>query len=137
MGCRRPERDCLSIQYRSNLPFVGLFFSPCFSQLEIVRSSGCVICPQDQRVPLANTFQAQIIVFDLKYPLTAGAAVSLNRSTMPTCTDGLCRSSSFITAKRYRLQSPSSKLLLTRHLGKQSSRTHGPSIHSTSKQILI
>merc|ERR1712093_575501 len=38
---------------------------------------GCVLCPPSQPVPLSSSFTAQIITFDLKFPLTAGSAVEL------------------------------------------------------------
>ena len=38
---------------------------------------GSVLCPVTQLVPVVNSFSAQIIVFDLKYPITSGYAVEL------------------------------------------------------------
>lgn len=42
-----------------------------------LRSVGSVLCPPHQLVPVVSAFSAQIIVFDLKYPITAGSAVEL------------------------------------------------------------
>ncbi|KAM0791514.1 hypothetical protein ACM66B_005965 [Microbotryomycetes sp. NB124-2] len=38
---------------------------------------GSVLCPPHQPVPVASSFTAQIMVFDLKYPMTAGYSVEL------------------------------------------------------------
>lgn len=38
---------------------------------------GSVLCPPNQLVPTVSSFTAQIIVFDLKYPITAGCSVEL------------------------------------------------------------
>lgn len=38
---------------------------------------GCVLCEPAHPVPLATSFSAQIVTFDLKFPLTAGSAVEL------------------------------------------------------------
>ncbi|BGP55709.1 hypothetical protein JCM8202v2_003316 [Rhodotorula sphaerocarpa] len=38
---------------------------------------GSVLCPPTQRVPVVSSFTAQIIVFEPKYPITAGYAVEL------------------------------------------------------------
>ena len=40
-------------------------------------SVGTVLCPPTQLVPVVSSFVAQVIVFDLKYPITAGSAVEL------------------------------------------------------------
>lgn len=40
-------------------------------------SVGTVLCPPHQLVPVVSSFTAQIMVFDLKYPITAGYAVEL------------------------------------------------------------
>ncbi|KAL8281054.1 hypothetical protein RQP46_006412 [Phenoliferia psychrophenolica] len=40
-------------------------------------SVGSVLCPIDQLVPVVSGFSAQIIVFDLDYPIPAGASVEL------------------------------------------------------------
>lgn len=36
---------------------------------------GSVLCPQNDLVPLATTFTARIIVFDIAVPITAGSSV--------------------------------------------------------------
>ena len=46
-----------------------------------------VLCPPTQLVPLAAAFVAQIIVFDLKFPLTAGAAVSGEQARIDKATN--------------------------------------------------
>ncbi|KAK4699995.1 elongation factor 1 alpha-like protein, partial [Phenoliferia sp. Uapishka_3] len=40
-------------------------------------SVGSILCPTDQLVPVVSTFSAQIIVFDLDYPIPSGASVEL------------------------------------------------------------
>lgn len=40
-------------------------------------SVGCVLCPVEALVPVVSTFTAQIMVFELEFPITAGAAVEL------------------------------------------------------------
>ncbi|KAH8925250.1 hypothetical protein BT69DRAFT_1332309 [Atractiella rhizophila] len=44
---------------------------------QVYLSSGSVLCEETNVIPLASTFEAQIVVFDLKYPLTIGAQVEL------------------------------------------------------------
>lgn len=36
---------------------------------------GCVLCEPEQKIPLATAFVAQIVTFDLKFPVTMGSAV--------------------------------------------------------------
>jgi len=38
---------------------------------------GSVLCPPTDLVPLATTFTARIVVFDIQVPITAGASVEL------------------------------------------------------------
>lgn len=38
---------------------------------------GCVLCPPNKLLPLASSFLAQVIVFDLDVPITNGCAVEL------------------------------------------------------------
>jgi len=38
-------------------------------------SVGSVLCPQKDLIPLATTFTAKIIVFDIAVPITAGSSV--------------------------------------------------------------
>lgn len=40
-------------------------------------SVGSVLCPPSQMVPVVSSFTAQVIVFEPKYPITAGYAVEL------------------------------------------------------------
>ncbi|KAK4046544.1 hypothetical protein OIV83_005996 [Microbotryomycetes sp. JL201] len=48
------------------------------SGIDILQLSvGSVLCPPHQLVPVASSFTAQIMVFDLKYPMTAGYSVEL------------------------------------------------------------
>jgi elongation factor 1 alpha-like protein len=37
---------------------------------------GCVLCEPSRPIPLASAIVAQIVAFELKFPLTAGSAVS-------------------------------------------------------------
>ncbi|SCV71973.1 BQ2448_4667 [Microbotryum intermedium] len=40
-------------------------------------SVGSILCPPSEPIPIVSSFLAQIIVFDVKYPITAGYAVEL------------------------------------------------------------
>lgn len=40
-------------------------------------SVGSVLCPTSDLVPCVSTFTAQVMLFDLRVPITAGAAVEL------------------------------------------------------------
>lgn len=41
---------------------------------------GSVLCPLSDIIPLASTFTARVIVFDIQVPITAGASVRLTPS---------------------------------------------------------
>ena len=45
---------------------------------------GSVLCPTNGVIPLATTFTARIIVFDIQVPITAGASVSLHYDVLKT-----------------------------------------------------
>ena len=45
---------------------------------------GSVLCPLSDFVPLATKFTAQILVFDIAFPLIAGVPVSMNPSAIAT-----------------------------------------------------
>lgn len=38
---------------------------------------GCVLCEPEHRIPLASSFLAQVVTFELKFPITTGSAVSI------------------------------------------------------------
>ena len=59
------------------LSFVLPLLSPASSTHLFTDSVGSVLCPVNQLVPVVTSFSAQIIVFDLKYPITSGYAVEL------------------------------------------------------------
>ena len=50
----------------------------------IYLSVGCVLCPPSHPIPLAAVFSAQIVVFDVKVPITAGTAVELHHHSKST-----------------------------------------------------
>lgn len=39
-------------------------------------NKGCLLSAADKPCPQASSFLAQVVTFDLKYPLTSGSAVS-------------------------------------------------------------
>ncbi|KAJ8653690.1 translation elongation factor Tu [Lichtheimia ornata] len=53
------------------------------SGLDIMNlSNGCVICNPQFPVPVTSTFTAQIVVFDIKIPITAGFPVVLHQQSL-------------------------------------------------------
>ena len=54
-----------------------LRFLPARLTKPSLHSVGSVLCPTDQLVPVVSSFAAQIIVFDLDYPIPSGASVEL------------------------------------------------------------
>lgn len=48
---------------------------------------GTVLCPLTDTIPLATVFTAQIIVFDVQVPITAGASVRWRSLTADQLTD--------------------------------------------------
>lgn len=45
-------------------------------------SSGCVLCSPQHPVPVTTSFTAQIVVFDLKIPITSGYPVILHSKNL-------------------------------------------------------
>lgn len=41
---------------------------------------GCVLCEPKSPIPLASTITAQIVTFELKFPLTTGSAVGTSQN---------------------------------------------------------
>lgn len=51
-------------------------------QLTIFFSNGCVVCSGSSPVPVTSTFEAQIVVFDVRIPLTLGYQVVLHHGSL-------------------------------------------------------
>ncbi|KAG8964732.1 Hsp70 suppressor, GTPase facilitates ribosomal subunit dissociation [Tulasnella sp. 419] len=81
-------------------------------------SVGSVLCPPTDIVPLASSFVAQVIVFDVKVPITAGAAVELfhhsrdNPATITKLVSILDRSSGAVIKERPRVLAKSSSAII-------------------------
>lgn len=67
--------------YLTNIDPIYLWYASAFPILatltDPVYRAGCVLCPPDQLLPLASSFLAQVIVFDLDVPITNGCSVEL------------------------------------------------------------
>jgi hypothetical protein len=59
---------------------------------------GSVLCPTDNVIPLATTFTARIIIFDVQIPITAGSSVIFHNLAIDRLSYHVCanRSSCFI-----------------------------------------
>ncbi|KAG8906018.1 Hsp70 suppressor, GTPase facilitates ribosomal subunit dissociation [Tulasnella sp. 403] len=100
-------------------------------------SIGSVLCPPSDLVPLASTFIAQIIVFEIQVPITTGASVELfhhsrdNPATISKLIATLDRTTGSVIKDNPRVltKNSSAKILLTLRSGTLS----GPS----NKQVSI
>lgn len=75
------ERDEETVPYASAGQNVNLYLAGIDP---IHLNIGSVLCPLSDLVPLATKFTAQILVFDIAFPLIAGVPVSINPSTTAT-----------------------------------------------------
>lgn len=45
-------------------------------------SNGCIVCASTNPVPVTSTFEAQIVVFDIRIPITPGYPVVLHHGSL-------------------------------------------------------
>jgi elongation factor 1 alpha-like protein len=51
-------------------------------KLIYVYSNGCLVCTASKPVPVTSTFEAQIVVFDIRIPITPGYPVVLHHGSL-------------------------------------------------------
>lgn len=51
-------------------------------KLCITNSNGCLVCTASKPVPVTSTFEAQIVVFDIRIPITPGYPVVLHHGSL-------------------------------------------------------
>src|ERR1700722_5873201 len=86
---------------------------------------GSVLSPPNDLVPVATIFNAKIILFDIRVPVTAGASVSHIQHETFRHLNSMDRWSCIIIREMFRLLSPSCSRGLTVHPEPSSRKVHG------------